>query len=94
MKRPVQYFNADYLTHCREFTPEQILDFLESFKTVVSEAAIEPSQKLAPEYIKSKLISIKIPEDLLGVFKQQAARLGIPYQTQIKRLMKDWLAQS
>lgn len=40
---------------------------------------------------KSKLISMKIQEPLLDAFKQKAEFIGIPYQTQIKVLMKDWL---
>jgi len=40
---------------------------------------------------KSKLISMKVPQPLLEAFKQKSQVLGIPYQTQIKVLMKDWL---
>ncbi|MFN8791711.1 MAG: CopG family antitoxin [Bdellovibrionales bacterium] len=40
---------------------------------------------------KSKLISMKVPEPLLEAFKQKSQVLGVPYQTQIKVLMKDWL---
>lgn len=40
---------------------------------------------------KSKLISMKIQEPLLDAFKQKAEFIGVPYQTQIKVLMKDWL---
>lgn len=42
---------------------------------------------------KSKLISIKVPEKLLESFKVQAKLNDIPYQTQIKRLMKNWLSE-
>lgn len=40
---------------------------------------------------KSKLISMKIQPPLLNAFKEKAEFLGVPYQTQIKTLMKDWL---
>ena len=40
---------------------------------------------------KSKLISMKIQEPLLDAFKQKSEFIGVPYQTQIKVLMKDWL---
>jgi predicted DNA binding CopG/RHH family protein len=40
---------------------------------------------------KSKLISMKVPEPLLDAFKEKSQVLGVPYQTQIKILMKDWL---
>jgi uncharacterized protein (DUF4415 family) len=39
----------------------------------------------------SKLISLKVPEDLLGAFRAQAKLAGVPYQSQIKRLMRSWV---
>lgn len=44
------------------------------------------------EFSKSKLISMKVPQNLLDAFKQKSEYVGIPYQTQIKKLMKDWLS--
>ena len=41
---------------------------------------------------KSKLISMKVPEDLLETFKKRAEQQGVPYQTLIKQLMLKWLA--
>lgn len=40
---------------------------------------------------KSKLISMKVPEPLLEAFREKSQVLGVPYQTQIKNLMKEWL---
>ncbi len=40
---------------------------------------------------KSKLISMKIPQPLLEAFREKSQVMGVPYQTQIKVLMKDWL---
>lgn len=40
---------------------------------------------------KSKLISMKIQQPLLNAFKEKSEFMGMPYQTQIKVLMKDWL---
>ncbi len=40
---------------------------------------------------KSKLISMKVPMPLLEAFRHKSQMLGVPYQTQIKYLMKDWL---
>jgi len=78
--KAVQYFSDDYLKECRKMKPEQILQFLEDF------------QKLhAPATSKSRLISLKVPENLLEAFKTKAQLSGTPYQTQIKRLMKSWL---
>lgn len=77
--RPVQYFAPEYLEQCRKMTPEQIVRFLDGFRSL----------RAAPP--KSRLISLKVPEDLLSAFKAAAGSRGVPYQTQIKRLMVDWL---
>jgi predicted DNA binding CopG/RHH family protein len=63
-------------------TPEQILRFLDDFRRLHGS---HPA--------KSKLISIKVPEDLLNAFKTRAAIANTPYQTQIKTLMKAWLLE-
>ncbi len=80
MKRALQIFTEDYLESCREMTPDQIVDFLEDFRRLHGE-------RPAP----SKLISLKVPVDLLRTFKARATLAGTPYQTQIKRLMKAWV---
>ena len=77
--KPVQYFNDEYLDQCRDATPEQILEFLESFRLMQAPAA------------KSKLISIKINEALLDSFRHKCEFKGVRYQTQIKQLMNDWI---
>jgi predicted DNA binding CopG/RHH family protein len=79
--KPVQYFSKEYLAQCRKMTPEQIVSFLEDFRALHAGAA-------APA--KSRLISLKVPEPLLASFRMKAQLSGIPYQTQIKRLMTDW----
>jgi predicted DNA binding CopG/RHH family protein len=79
--RPIQYFSKEYLDQCREMTPDQIAAFLEDFRLLHAAAAVPA---------KSRLISIKVPEPLLSVFRMKAHLSGVPYQTQIKRLMKDW----
>jgi predicted DNA binding CopG/RHH family protein len=79
--RPLQYFTDEYLEQCRKMKPEQVLQFLEDFREL---------QKLRKP-VKSKLISIKIPEDLLESFKAKASHTGRPYQTLIKELMREWL---
>lgn len=40
----------------------------------------------------SRLISMKVPETLLAAFKTKARLKGTRYQTQIKELMRRWLA--
>lgn len=79
-ERPIQYFNQEYLERCKELTPDQILQFLEDFRTLHSEIAE-----------KCQLISMKIEPSLLHAFKTKCEMLGVPYQTQIKKLMKQWL---
>jgi len=79
-ERPVQYFSKEYLEKCNELTPDQILQFLEDFQTLQSEI---------PE--KCQLISMKIEPSLLRAFRKKSELLGIPYQKQIKKLMKEWL---
>ena len=79
--RPVQYFTEEYLRQCRDMTPEQIVGFLEEFR------ALHRGGLPA----KSRLISMKVPEPLLGAFKTKALLEGVAYQTQIKKLMRAWL---
>jgi predicted DNA binding CopG/RHH family protein len=62
-------------------TPGQIAKFLEDFR--VMGVSARPS--------KSRLISLKVPEPLLEAFKSKAGKAGTLYQTQIKRLMSDWV---
>lgn len=81
--RPVQYFSKDYLEQCRAMTPEQIVRFLEDFRSL----------RGPQRTIKSRLISMKVPEDLLASFKDRCQARGTPYQAQIKVLMRDWLAE-
>lgn len=79
--KPVQYFSKDYLEQCRNMKPDQIVRFVENFRFLHS------SHRPA----KSRLISMKVPEPLLDSFKAKAQLKGLPYQTQIKRLMQNWL---
>jgi len=78
--RPVQFFSDEYLEQCRKMKPEEVLEFLESFRKL---QAARPA--------KSKLISLKVPENLLDAFKAKARANGLRYQTQIKELMRQWL---
>ncbi|HBL19236.1 MAG: hypothetical protein A2X36_03040 [Elusimicrobia bacterium GWA2_69_24] len=80
--KPTQYFSKEYLEHCRTLSPEQIVRFLEDFRLL-------HGRESPPA--RSRLISLKVPEPLLAAFKTKAQSIGIPYQTQIKRLMTRWL---
>jgi predicted DNA binding CopG/RHH family protein len=77
--KAVQYFSDDYLARCREASAEDILQFLESFRLMQMPAG------------PSKLISLKVPEDLLNAFRQRCQLEGIKYQTCIKQLMRDYV---
>lgn len=78
--RPVQHFTDAYLAQCRGMTADQVIRFLEDFRKLHAQ---RPS--------RSKLISLKVPEDLLQAFRQRAELAGVPYQSQIKRLMREWV---
>jgi len=82
-EKPIQYFNKEYVERCRGLTPDQILEFLDDFQKLMSGA---------PE--KCQLISLKIEPSLLKAFKFKSKLSGVAYQTQIKKLMKDWLEKS
>ena len=77
--KPVQYFSDEYLQQCQGASSEQVLEFLESYRLLQAPAAA------------SKLISIKVPEPLLQAFRQKCELEGVKYQSQIKRLMQEWL---
>jgi len=76
----VQYFEKEYLEHCRKASTAEILDFLENFR-------------LMHAYVSgSKLISIRMPLSLLRAFQAKAELKGVRYQEQIKRLMSEWVS--
>jgi hypothetical protein len=78
--RPVQFFSDDYLDRCRAMKPAEVLEFIEGFRRLHGRA---PG--------RSRLISLKVPESLLEAFRARCRLEGVKYQTQIKRLMSDWL---
>ena len=84
MEKPLQLFSDEYLEECRKLTPDQIVRFLDQYRYVAQ----------AGKKSKTKLISIKIPEELLGAFKFKAQMQRRPYQSIIKELMIDWIQSS
>ena len=78
--RPVQFFSDEYLERCRTMKPVEVLEFLESFRLLHARVSS-----------RSRLISLKVPESLLDAFRARCHLEGVRYQTQIKRLMSDWL---
>ena len=83
--RPVQHFTPRVLEQCRQMTPDQIIRFVEDFRR------LHGGRQSGVGRAKSRLISLKVPEDLLEAFKARARLSGRPYQTQIKELMKAWV---
>ena len=81
--RPVQRFSDEYLDRCREMSSEEIVRFLDDFRRIHGKRKA-----------RSRLISMKVPEDLLAAFKAKAKLADVRYQTQIKNLMKAWLTES
>jgi predicted HicB family RNase H-like nuclease len=79
--RPLQYFSDEALARGRDMSPDQILRFLEDFRLLHA----------APRKGGSRLISLRVPDELLSAFKAKAELEGVSYQAQIKRLMRDWL---
>lgn len=77
--RLVQYFSEEYLEQCKSFSTEAILEYLDNFRLMQ-----QPSDK-------TRLISIKIPESLLASFRVKSELHKTKYQTQIKKLMTDWV---
>ena len=80
--KAVQYFSDEYLQQCRDMSSEQVLRFLDDFRRL---HARRPST--------SKLISMKVPQDLLDAFKAKAKLNGKRYQAQIKALMRAWVLE-
>lgn len=80
--KAVQRFSDEYLEACRQMTPDQIIAFLEDFRRLHAGPPAE-----------SKLISMRVPSDLLQAFKAKAALADTPYQTQIKALMRQWVLE-
>lgn len=79
--RPVQFFSEEYLERCKRMTPEQILRFLDEFRRLQAPAR-PPGTRLVP---------VEVPEDLLQAFRDKAREHGVPFQTQLERLMQQWI---
>ena len=79
--KPVFHFTPDYLERCKNLTTDQVVQFLEDFRKVY----------LGTSTATSKSVGLKVPEDLLDVFRTRCEIEGIKYQTQIKKLKREWL---
>jgi predicted DNA binding CopG/RHH family protein len=81
MLKGVQFFSQAYLDQCAKMTPDQILEFLENYRLLIS---------TVPE--KCQLISLKVEPSLLKAFEKRAQMENIPYQTLIKKLMRQYIS--
>lgn len=70
MKKTVQYFTKEYLELCAGLTPDQIIEFLENYRSLVAKV---------PE--KCQPISLKIEPSLLKTFKQKGNSLSNESET-------------
>ena len=78
--RPVQRFSREYLAQARRSSAEEVVRFLDDFRRMH-----EPPES-------SRLISLRVPESLLGAFRSRCRIEGARYQTRIKQLMSEWVS--
>jgi len=83
--KAVQHLTDEQLRYARSLTPEQVVQFLEDFRLLHAGRGAAAG--------KSTQINVRVPEGLLRLFRARAAALGLPYQTQIKRLMEEWVGR-
>ena len=81
--KTLQLFNPDSLEQSRKMSPEQVMEFLENFRLLAAAGIKSPT----------RLISLRVEEALLKVFKQKAKLEGTRYQTKIKELMRQYLQE-
>ena len=82
--RPLQLAKREQIIDPNIEDVTEVMNFIENYKRMLDPRA----QK------RSKLISIKIPEPLLEVFRYKAEREKTPYQTKIKQLMMEYLERA
>jgi len=90
--KAVQKFSDEYLKQCQSMSTDEIVKFLDDFRSLHgSNQTSQQNITIQKKKPQSKLISMKVPEDLLSVFRAKAKLTNTPYQTQIKQLMLDWV---
>jgi len=82
-KKTLQVHSPKRIETDRQITPEQALQFLHEFQ-LLQQGDDGPR----------KLISIRVPERLLELFRAKAERQGKRYQTEILRLMRESLERA
>lgn len=86
MKKALQVKGHEHFGAHEKLSPEATLQFLDEFAKLHSAKLLSQTSDT-----KSILISMKVPPGLLQAFKSQCQLKGIPYQTQIKKIMREWL---
>ena len=79
--KPVFYFSDEYLDRCKKLTTEQIAIFLDDFRVLHS----------TPPSVENKSIHVRTSKELKRAFRTKCDLEGVKHQTQIKKLMSDWL---
>lgn len=87
--KPVQKFTKEYLTDCKSFSSEEIVKYLDGFRTI---ASIGKTASVKPD--RSKLISVRVEERLLDMFRKKAGVEGVKYQTKLKELMRSYIVET
>jgi len=79
--KTLQIHKPEMLKMGQQMSAEQVLKFLDDFRILHGD----------PNSQKSKLISLKVQQNLLNAFRFKCEQQGLKYQTQIKTLMTDWV---
>lgn len=66
----------------QKLSPEQIVQFLDEYTNLINNVDS-----------KSKLISLRVPENVLSIFKSKSQEKNIKYQSQIVALMRKWITE-
>ena len=69
-------------------------DFVEAAKKGKLKRLDQPSLKARLTAPRSRVVSIRLPEDDIELARQQATQKGLPYQTYIKSVLHQALRQA
>lgn len=78
-QKGIQHFKTQDLRQGLKASPEQIIEYLEQYKNLVGSVDT-----------KRKLISLRVPENLLFLIKEKSKKEGVKYQTKIIEVLKEW----
>lgn len=81
--KALQLFTDERLASDARLSKDEIARFLDEFQAVAN-----------GDEGPRKLISVRVPEKILNLFKERAKRDGWRYQTLLIDLMRKWVAES